>query len=105
MNDKFKNLSKYDISFTQDEKNENEENDVLDISQSELETYIETHRDKIYYISKVSRSKYHSMTLFTSDVKMKADDYIKNYNSIPKLYGENPLNEFDMTIIKSFNKC
>ena len=103
MNGKFKNLSKYDISFTQDEKNE-KENDVLDISQSELETYIETHQDKIYYISKVGQSKYHSMTLFTSDVEMKADDYIKNYNSIPILYGKNPLNEFDITIIKLFNE-
>ena len=96
--------SKYDISFTHEDSKDGEDEDMLGISQNELETYIKTHLNQIYYIAKIGNSKYHSMCLFTSDVKMNAEDYINNYNSIPKLYGENPLNEFDIKIIRLFNK-
>lgn len=93
--------SKYDIGLI--DINE-EDDEIIGLSQDELDSYIKNDKDKIYYISKVGIPKYHSMCLYTSDVQMKPDDYIKNYNSIPKLYGNNPLNEFDIKIIRMFNK-
>jgi hypothetical protein len=45
------------------------------------------------------------MCLYTYEFPdMTADTYIKNYTSLPNIYGTSPLDDFDIAIIKMFNK-
>lgn len=65
---------------------------------------------KIYYATKYyypvvngkSSDSMMSMCLYTADVTMSSDEYIKNYNSIAS-FGENCLSEDDIKIINKFN--
>ena len=51
----------------------------------------------------LSRDK-ESITLYTADFPyMTYDEYINNYNNLPKLYGVNAINDDDLEICKHFN--
>jgi hypothetical protein len=77
-------------------------NDPWDhMSQDKLMTEIRENRDKINFICKHIGDI--SMCLYTSDMPVGADDYIENYRSLPQMYGPDPLNDFDVWVIRQFN--
>jgi hypothetical protein len=69
----------------------------------ELKDKLKNNINEIYFVSKKVKNNT-SMVLFTSDVPTKADVYIKNYRSLPNMYGKDPLTEEDVEIIKLLNK-
>lgn len=68
------------------------------LTESQLKNQMDTDIEKITFIIKINKP-HDGMTLYTSEVREKPEIYIGNYQSLPKMYGEDPLNYFDIFVI------
>jgi hypothetical protein len=97
----------YRIGIDQTSTDEEEEEcSEICITKEQLMDHVYKNKDKIYYITKINSDiKKHDICLYSYDFSdMFAVDYIGNYTSLPDLYGMSPLDDFDIEIIKMFNK-
>lgn len=56
-----------------------------------------------FVIKSDSRNK--NLWLYTSDIPINAEALIGNYQSLPSMYGPNPLDNYDITFCHMLNKC
>jgi hypothetical protein len=86
-------------------QNEDDDSRFGRFTQSELLKFISCGVNKIYIIEKCRpniktiASSERDIILYTSDVSLAGDSYIGNYESLPGMYGINPLDDIDKKII------
>ena len=54
------------------------------------------------FLHRIGKEK--SITLYTNQVSMSANEYVTNYNTLPNIYGTNALNESDIMILNHLNQ-
>lgn len=74
------------------------------LTPQQLSTYL-TQIERISLISKTYAvdDKLKDIILYTADCPTSPESYISNYQALPEVYGPNPLNEFDISVIKLAN--
>ena len=72
------------------------------MTQDQLADYVINHKNNIYHLFKSTKihDKVRDICLYTCEVRIKGETLIDNYRRLSKMYGNNPLSDFDCEIIQ-----